>query len=31
MTMSEPAPITAFPEPEAPKPPAKSRAALLKR
>jgi len=29
--MSEPAPITAFPEPEASKPAAKSRAALLKR
>jgi uncharacterized protein (DUF2336 family) len=31
MTMSEPAPITPFPTPEAAKPPAKSRAALLKR
>jgi uncharacterized protein (DUF2336 family) len=31
MTMSEPAPITAFPQAEAPKPPARSRAALLKR
>ena len=29
--MSEPAPITPFPTPEAAKPPAKSRAALLKR
>ena len=29
--MSEPAPITAFPQAEAPKPAAKSRAALLKR
>lgn len=29
--MSEPAPITAFPQAEAPKPPARSRAALLKR